>query len=181
MRYTCLILCLIILAACEGPEPRKPVSVQSGSFMKTSVERNRQLLAGEVALIESLIKADSLNTYFPTGAGSWYHYNTVNAAETYTPQPQDKVQLTYDLLNLANDTLYSREEIGIINYLVDQQELFPGLRHGIKLLKKNETATFLIPSSLAYGYHGDNDKIGPNIPVRAVVTIFNIEPKEKTN
>lgn len=44
-----------------------------------------------------------------------------------------------------------------------------------KLLKEKETATFLFPSSLAFGYHGDNDKIGANIPLKTTISILEIK------
>ena len=74
------------------------------------------------------------------------------------------------------------EEIGQIRYKVDKQELFPGLRDGVKLLRENETATFLLTSPMAYGYLGDKARIGPNVPVKTTVRILNVEKsKEKIN
>jgi len=78
-------------------------------------------------------------------------------------------------MSFDNETIYKHDEIGVIQYKVDKQELFPGLRNSVKLLKENETATFLYPSSLAFGYQGDNDRIGVNIPVRSTITVFKIE------
>ena len=78
-------------------------------------------------------------------------------------------------MTFENDTLYSNEDIGIIKYKVDKQELFQGLRNSVKLLKENETATFLFPSSLAYGYHGDDKKIGVSVPIRVTISLLEIE------
>jgi FKBP-type peptidyl-prolyl cis-trans isomerase len=52
-----------------------------------------------------------------------------------------------------------------------------GLQNGIKIMKKNEKVTFLFPSHIAYGYHGDNKKIGANEPLICTVTLNNIEKK----
>jgi len=43
-------------------------------------------------------------------------------------------------------------------------------------MRKNETATFLFPSHIAYGYHGDNKKIGPNQSLICTVTLRNFVP-----
>ena len=43
-------------------------------------------------------------------------------------------------------------------------------------MKKNETVTFLFPSHIAYGYHGDNKKIGTNQPLICTVTLRNFVP-----
>jgi len=61
---------------------------------------------------------------------------------------------------------------------MDRQELFTGLREGLKLMKTGETVTFLFPSQKAYGYYGDENKIGANIPLIAKVTVNSITKTE---
>mgnify|MGYP003656434644 FL=1 len=58
---------------------------------------------------------------------------------------------------------------------MDQQELFTGLREGLKLMQAGETVTFLFPSHKAYGYYGDENKIGTNIPLVCKVTVNSIK------
>ena len=50
-------------------------------------------------------------------------------------------------------------------------------------MKKGETITFLFPSHMAYGYHGDNEKIQSNEPLICTVRLNDIKPEEitKTN
>ncbi|MGB3152236.1 MAG: gliding motility-associated peptidyl-prolyl isomerase GldI, partial [Maribacter sp.] len=165
---------------CKGPEPRRPVQRKSGSFFKESIERNRKLLQAEEQKIKGIIKNDSLKHYINSSSGSWYYYLAVNDTATYTPNINDVVVMNYDILTLDNDTIYSQEEIGNISYRVDKQELFKGLRDAVKLLKVNEKATFLFPSSLAYGYHGDNNKIGTNVPLKSTVSILKIEKQQNS-
>lgn len=173
-KHWLILICLSVLA-CEGPEPRRPVKVKTGSFMKESAERSKKLLAQEEKMIQAIIANDSLNNYFNSANGSWYCYDQKVDKASATAKPDDLITMTYNVLSLNNDTIYSSEDIGIIKYKVDKQELFPGLRNSVKLLKEKETATFLFPSSLAYGYHGDNNKIGTNVPVKSTISIFRIE------
>jgi len=175
MKKICLLLFCLGILACQGPEPRRPVKVKTGSFMKESAERSRQLLAQEEQLIQSIISIDSSNTYFNSTSGSWYYYNVKVEGVSPTPKPDDLVTMNYNVMSFNEDIIYSSEEIGIIKYKVDKQELFPGLRNAVKLLKEGETATFLFPSSRAYGYHGDNKKIGTNVPVKSTISILKIE------
>lgn len=166
---------LLLMLSCAGPEPRKPVQTKSGSFFKASIERSKNLLKLEEKKIQDIIKTDSLKHYSHTASGSWYHYLAVNDSTDYKPKTDDLVLLTYDLLTLENDTLYSQEEIGVVSYKVDKQDLFIGLRNAIKLLKEGEKATFLFPSSLGYGIHGDGDRIGISIPLKSTVHIIKID------
>ena len=178
--YWIIAICMAFIA-CEGPVPRKPVKVKTGSFMKESAERSKELLAMEETMIQSIISEDSLRTYYHSANGSWYVYDQQVEADTPTPGSGDLVTMTYDVLSFENDTIYSAEDIGIITYKVDKQPLFPGLRSSVKLLKEGETATFLFPSSLAYGYHGDNHKIGTNVPVKSKITLLKIERQADIN
>lgn len=169
------------LLSCAGPEPRRPVEVKSGSFIKESVTRSKALLAQEEERIQTIISKDSLHDYTHSANGSWYYYHIKNEDVDYTPKPDDLVTLTYTIEGFGNDTIYSEEEIGILTYKVDKQDVFPGLRHSVKLLKEGEKATFIFPSSLAYGYHGDNNKIGINVPVKSTLTILKIEKNKENN
>ena len=175
IRYFLALTILILITACGGPEPRKPVEVKSGSFIRESVERNKALLAQEEQVIKAIIEADTTNQYNSTDFGAWFSYNNQNQEESYQPKEGDIVKMNYDILSLQNDTIYSMDEIGEISYNVDREEIFKGLRLGVKILKEGEHVTFLFPSHLAFGYHGDNDKIGPNVPIKSNVTILKIE------
>ncbi|MBD0778734.1 gliding motility-associated peptidyl-prolyl isomerase GldI [Maribacter sp. ANRC-HE7] len=177
MKKLPLILLIITLASCGGPEPRRPVQMKT-STINTSIERSKKLLVLEESMIEAIIKKDSINEYTHSNTGAWYYYVQKNDEATYTPQPNDMVTMTYTVMGFNNDTIYTQDEIGIFNYIVDKQELFPGLRNSVKLLKEKETATFLFPSSLAYGYHGDDNKIGVNVPIKATVTLLAINKQQ---
>ena len=71
------------------------------------------------------------------------------------------------------------KKIQAIIELVDKQELFLGLRDAVKMLKEKERATFLFPSSIAFGYHGDENKIGSNVPLKSTITILQIEKQQE--
>ncbi|MEJ2585280.1 MAG: gliding motility-associated peptidyl-prolyl isomerase GldI [Robiginitalea sp.] len=168
---------ILLILSCEGPQPRRPVEVKSGSFLKLSAERNKKLLQMEESLMEELAGKDSLHEYLRSSSGFRYYYNQELPGAGYRPKPDDLVTLAYNLRTWNEDTLYRQDEIGIIRYKVDKQELFPGLRYAVKLLKEGERATFLFPSSMGFGYHGDDNRIGPNVPLKATLEILKIEPQ----
>ncbi|SIQ80709.1 gliding motility-associated peptidyl-prolyl isomerase GldI [Maribacter ulvicola] len=178
MRLVSFLFLYLLIVGCDGPEPRKPIQTKSGSFFKASIERSKKLLEAEESKIKDIIELDSLKHYSHSNSGSWYHYLTVNEESDYTPKTDDLIAFTYDLLTLDNDTIYSQDEIGIVTYKVDKQELFLGLRDAVKMLKENERATFLFPSSIAFGYHGDENKIGSNVPLKSTITILKIEKQQ---
>ena len=173
-------LLLVLFAACGEPEPRKPVQVKSGSFFKESVERSRRILEMETQVIQKLIAKDSLKEYFPSTNGFWYTYETKKDSTGYLPKTNDVLLLTYNIMSLNGDTIYKADNIGLAEHAVDKSQLFPGLRNAVKLLQKDEKATFIFPSGQAFGYKGDNDRIGPNIPIKSSVNILEIK-KDSSN
>lgn len=179
-RFIYILCCGLLLLSCEEPQARRPVKVKSGSFLKESVERNRKLLSRESHLIRQVILQDSTRSYQTSADGFWFTYVDKKDSTAYQPVEDDLVFLTYDLRNLKGDTLYSAEEIGTVSYRVDKQELFPGLRSAVRMMREGESATFMFPSAQGYGYTGDNRRIGPNTPLVSTVTIINIEPQQKT-
>lgn len=176
MRNLICILLILVFVSCEGPVPRQPVKRKTVTSIQASIERSKKLLALEEKMMQQVISKDSTTTYIQSDSGSWFYYNKKNISKKdSTAQPNDMVTFTYNILSFSNDTIYKMEDIGILKYKVDKQDLFPGLRNSVKLLKENETATFLFPSSLGYGYPGDGDKIGINMPLKSTIAVFKIE------
>lgn len=181
MRILLCVLCLLFLfPSCKTPEARRPVSIKSGSFIDESINRNKQLAAKEEARIQKIIANDTSNTYITSEGGFWYFYNKKDTLSTISPKFGDIVNFNYNVQDLNGNLIYSRQELDTITYYIDKEELFLGLREGLKLMKAGETVTFLFPSYQAYGYYGDDDKIGTNIPLRTTVTLNKITKESTT-
>ena len=174
-----IVAVTIFMMACHKPEPRRPVSFVSGSYLDESLKHSKALLKAEEEAIFAIIKEDSLNTYFNSSDGLWYHYITKNTTDTLRPQFGDQVNFTYNLRTFAEDTIYSMEEVGMQTYRMDQQRLMTGLREGLKIMKRKEVVTFLIPSSRAYGFYGDTKKIGSDVPIKATIQLNSIKQIQK--
>ena len=174
MRIVFFIFLAFLMVNCGGPEPRKPVKVKSGSFFKESVERNKELLALEEKMIQAIIKKDTIHNYVASPNGFWYYFETKNDTATYLPKTNDQILFSYILMSLANDTIYTMEDNGPTSYVVDKEQLFPGLQNAVKLLKISERATFIFPSLQAYGYHGDGNDIGPKTPLKSTIELHTI-------
>jgi len=178
MKYNKLILLIflvsIMITGCkQHQEARRPLSQKSGSFMKKSIERNKKLIAGEEGQIDSLIKSNPKVKYFASTKGYWYTYVIQNTLDTITPKKGDVAFFDYEIKDLKGNVIYSELELRPQTYAVDKQNLMTGLREGIKLMHKNEKVIFLFPSHIAYGYHGDDKKIGTNQPLLCTVTLHN--------
>jgi gliding motility-associated peptidyl-prolyl isomerase len=178
------LIVLLILSSffvnCTNQQARKPISQSSGSFINESIERNKLLIAEEEKTIDKFIKNDSLNQYISSPKGYWYSYNTKVDEATNTPIRGDIAYFDYELKSLDGTIIYSKAELKPQTYYVDKENVLMGLRDGIKIMKVGEEITFLFPSHIGYGYHGDNDKIGTNEPLLCTVTLNKIKKDTST-
>lgn len=159
---------------CGKTEVRKPVSVRSNTFLKESAQKNKQLLAYQSSLIDSVIGNDSIHKFITSKDGFKYYYITENTTDTIHPKFGDVVQFYCDLSDIYGNQIYSDLSKKVKTYYVDKEEMFMGLRNAIKILNAGEEAVFFFPSEIAFGYHGDENKIGSNKPIKAQVKLLNI-------
>lgn len=166
-----LVLGLFLLG-CKPITARTPLKQNSGSFVDTFIEINKDLNAREYSTIKSLIKNSD---YKRSDFGFWYKYDIKNTKSLYTPKFGDLIHYKYAVKNLNGNYIYPPDETVEKTYYVEQQDLFSGLREGLKLMKNREKMTFIFPSQLAYGFYGDQAKIGSNTPLIYEVTVVNIQ------
>ena len=167
---------MIFVVSCTKVQPRKPINPKpSTTLYFEAIQQSKVLNKMEEDKILKLIKNDSTKTYLQSQNGFWYTYiNKVNE-DLPTPKIGDEVTLTYNISDLKDSIIYSKEELGIKKYMIDKEDFIAGLQVGIKLMKKGETITFVLPSYNAFGITGDNNKIGINQSIKSTVTLIKIE------
>jgi FKBP-type peptidyl-prolyl cis-trans isomerase len=74
-------------------------------------------------------------------------------------EPGRKVELEYTLSLLTGDTVYTSATKGPLNFRVGHGQVITGLEEAILLLRVGDRAKIIIPSHLAFGLIGDQDKI----------------------
>ncbi len=175
MKYSYLVLLMFIGFSCTKIQPRKPINPKpSTTLYFEAMQQNKKLNKIEDDKILELIKNDSTNTYLQSANGFWYTYITKIEENLPTPKKGDEVVLEYNITDLNDAVIYSKEELGVKKYIVDKEDFISGLQKGIKLMKTGETITFVIPSYSAFGITGDNNKIGLNQSIKSTVTLINI-------
>lgn len=169
----------LLITGCTQQQARKPLSHSSGTFMKESVERNKKLIAGEEAEIEAVIKKDTAAQYIATAKGYWYKYDVKSSStDTLAPKKGNVAYFDYEVKDLKGNIIYTELELRPQVYRVDKQNIMMGMRDGIKLMKKGEKLTFLFPSHMGYGYHGDNRRIGHNQPLMVTINLKDIKSEK---
>lgn len=179
MRILSIIFLVLFVVSCKSPEVRRPVSQNSGSYIDESVERNKEMIAQEEDYIKQEMGKNTDTDYLSSADGFWYYYNdkSTDSLNTKTPEFGDVVVFDYSISTIEGEAIYAEGEKATREYAMDKEKLFTGLRQGLKLMKEGETVTFLFPSHKAFGYYGDQKRIGSNVPIMAKVTLRDIKPE----
>ncbi|MGB1043266.1 MAG: gliding motility-associated peptidyl-prolyl isomerase GldI [Tenacibaculum sp.] len=174
MKYKVILFLgvILFLSSCQKQEARRPKKQGTTNFYKEVLAKNKKLNALEKRSLEKLIQQDTLNHYNASKSGFWYTYITKDTLNSITPKAEDLVLLSYTVADVYGNEIYPKEER---SYKIDKEDFIPGLQDGIKLMKKGETVTFVIPSYRAFGVVGDGKKITVSQPIKSTVTLIDIK------
>lgn len=78
--------------------------------------------------------------------------------------------LRYEIRLITGDVVYTSNEKGIKEFLIGKGGVESGLEEGILFLHQGDKAKLILPSHLAYGLIGDQDKI----PAKSTI-IYDVE------
>ena len=179
MRLNFIFLLVFLgLNSCSEQEARAPITSSKSNGLLSTISVLKEINKAEETKIKNYIKKDSLHSYISSPNGFWYRYIVKNESDTVSPVKGDIVQISYDLLDLNDQIIYSKETNGVKEYVVDKEDFIPGLQAGIKLMKEGESMKFIIPSFNAFGVLGDEKKIGMNTSIISRITLININKDE---
>lgn len=155
---------LLILFSCNKPTAQYP----SNKEQKTdSIEiylrdYNKDVIAKEDSAILAFISNQPV-VYKKSDSGIWYF---IQKPTENPPLTNDSSALiSYKTHTIRGELLFQENEKTIH---FGKKEVTTGLEEGLKLMKKGETARFLVPSFLAYGAQG-TEIIPPYSPIIYVV------------
>jgi FKBP-type peptidyl-prolyl cis-trans isomerase len=147
---------LLALFSCDNNEPKQQLSITK-SDMKNSMEKaNRYLLNEEEEDIENYVKRHDLTM---TSTGTGLRYQILKQGSEKKIEKGEQVTLEYELHSIAGDLIYSSENDGVKSFVVGEGTVESGLDEAMTYLHRGDVAKLIIPFHLAYGLHGDDDKI----------------------
>jgi gliding motility-associated peptidyl-prolyl isomerase len=177
-RYSFLILSTLLIVSCSKTVPRAPIKKKSASTLDLSMALNRKVYDQEEALIEKLIAKDSLD-FLRSGNGFYYRFVSQDSLVGTKPDFGDRVTFEYNVINLANDTLYRTADISpVTNSLEQEYGVFKGMREALKLMEPGDVMEAYFPSYTAFGSYGDHDAIGPNTPFKSQIKLLSINAND---
>ena len=150
-----IFLLLLALFACQET-PKQPVEVPKQEMKKSMETANRYLLNEEQEEIESYVKRHGLEMV-QTGTGLRYQILKQGAGKQI--ENGNVVSLEYQLHSLKGELFYSSENDGVKTFKVGNGSVETGLDEAMTYLHYGDAAKLIIPYHLAYGLHGDDNRI----------------------
>jgi len=170
---TYILLLLVTSVSCTSCTPdshnnnSKSGNNTSKAKKESLITANRYMVNTETKEINNYINRHKLNV-IETGSGLKYQIYKQGSGEKAA---KGKIALlNYKVKLITGDVIYSSDENGPKEFMIGYGDVESGLEEAILNMRVGDEAIIIIPSHLAFGLLGDNNKI----PQRSTV-IYEIE------
>ena len=132
---------------------------------------NRKMVENESKKINDFIEAHSFNT---TLTGTGLRYQIYKSGKGEKPGINSDVEINYKVFLLDGTLCYSSDSTGPTKIRLGVGDQVRGLEEGILLMLPGDKARLILPSHLAYGMTGDQEKIPPGSALFYEVELLNV-------
>ena len=155
VRILLVIIALSLLWSCgEKPQTQPTVPVTE---MKSSMETaNRYLLNEEEEDIKNYIARHGLEM---ESTGTGLRYQIIKQGSDKLIEFGQSVSMEYELHSIAGDLIYSSVNDGVKTFVVGGGTVESGLDEAMQYFHFGDYGKVIIPFHLAFGLHGDDNKI----------------------
>lgn len=158
-----LFISALALVSCNRNNPVRP---PVGGFLNkkdldVSRDRSKNLNLLERKQIHDWINNQKIS-YYPTQGNYWTDVEGFDKRER--KQNEEVVSYSYDLYDFDQTKIYEQPIIRE-NVKFGHFDEIIAVENALRLMKSGEEITLLVPSSLAFGTYGDQNKIDNDIPL----------------
>ncbi|MBL7888641.1 MAG: FKBP-type peptidyl-prolyl cis-trans isomerase [Bacteroidia bacterium] len=149
---------LLLGASCgnDSSKATQQTNIQSKEFQDKLIEANKMYVKRESDEIDQYVKHRGWNM-ITTGTGLRYMIVTQGKGELAKPEQLAKVNYKVSLLD--GTVCYTSEKNGPKEFMVGKDNVESGLHEGIQYMHVGDKAILILPSHLAHGLLGDDNKI----------------------
>jgi FKBP-type peptidyl-prolyl cis-trans isomerase FkpA len=164
-----IVTCFVLLCACGDSQKKtsQKVNIQSKEFQDKLIDVNKMYVKQESDEIDQYVRH---RNWQMTTTGTGLRYMITKKGEGEKAVPDKFVRVNYKVSLLDGTVCYSSDSTGARDFLVGQDNVESGLHEAIQLMNVGGKAIFILPSHLAHGLIGDENKI----PAKSSV-IYDIE------
>ena len=162
MKKAIVFSLFLIISCAKNTQVHPPVGgVLTEKDLETSKNRTKNLNLMERSQIKDWINHQN-EKFYSTGLNNGINMDDLKQREK--KKDGDFVSYQYDLYDFNQEKLYAEPTKNIEVELGKYEEL-KAVDDAVRFMKKGEEATLLVPSVLAFGTYGDDEKIPNDMPV----------------
>lgn len=151
-----ILLLLLAIYACGEKTPKQQIPVSKNEMKNGMETANRYLLNEEEQDIANYIKRHGLEM---TTTGTGLRYQIMKQGSEKRIEKGEIVTMEYELHSIAGDLIYSSDNDGVKSFVVGEGSVESGLEEAMTYLHRGDEAKLILPFHLAYGLHGDENRI----------------------
>lgn len=176
--YTTL---LFLFAGCSAEPEEQVVKPEPEWTQENSSDMNSIFAEEEDEEIELFLKRHHDWNMTKTGTGLRYFIYS-KSENNDTAKVDDVVTVDFEITLLDGTICYSSTENGPESFMVEKADIESGLHEGMQYMCTGDRAKFILPSHMAHGLIGDEEKIPPLTAVVYDIHLIKIErPEIQTN
>jgi FKBP-type peptidyl-prolyl cis-trans isomerase FkpA len=160
--FRSMISYFVVLTFGCAEVPKEDNKISDQQIQESLIKANQKISKNELSDIEAYILKNGLKME-KSGTGLRYTI-TGNGTGSYA-LPGMKATVKYKVSLLNGRVCYSSDLTGNEQFVVDNDEVESGLHEGVKRMKVGNKAKFILPSHLAHGLIGKEDKIPAHAPI----------------
>ena len=162
MKKLILFSSLMIIGCAQNNQAHPPVGgILSQEDLNVSKNRAKNLNQTERIQIQDWINNQN-EKFYPMSLNYWV--NIENLSQKNRKADGEEISYQYFLYDFDNVKLYDSPKKNL-NVQFGKFEDLKAVEDALRYLEKNQEATLLVPSVLAFGTYGDNDKIPNDMPL----------------
>lgn len=133
---------------------------------------NRQFMRDESAQIEGYVERRGWEM---TTTGTGLRYMIYEKGTGPRAEAGMRAEITYVVSLIDGTVVYTSDESGPTEFLIGQDNVESGIHEGITYMHVGDKARFILPSHLAHGLTGDQNKIPPRSSVVYDITLLGLK------
>lgn len=173
LRYIPFVFSVVLFSCGQEEENKIPVNPPDWNQDHSS-DMNQVFSDEEEDEIDLFVKRHADWKVSETGTGL-RHFIYSKSKNSDTAKVGDIVLVDFEISLLDGSVCYSSKENGPESFVVERADIESGLHEAMQLMCTDDKAKFILPSRMAHGLIGDEEKIPPLTPVVYDIHVIQIE------
>lgn len=173
LRQILLMLIVLNLLSCNNKKDAGRIkTLNQEQVTEKLMEANRIAIETENEQIEKLIDSTGWKME-KTATG--LRYEIIEKGNGPVAKEGKTVRYGYEVRLISGEVIYTSDQSGFKEFKIGSGGVESGLEEGILMLSVGDKARFIIPSYLAHGLSGDQDKVPPKATLIYIVKLIEVK------